>query len=212
MNKNDIDEIWEAAGGKKGFIRWMKSSAKNLAQAYSGRSVLHGDGGGVQHAARDPEATKAEFMSLVTQTLQGIVAARQRERDGYGKPAPAVMTCILDDGSIGVIRGDVTNAGAANTDVTNRPGVSEHDIPHTRRTIQEVPAGVAQLHSPVKAEANFRLPDDGKAKPVKPATSRNEPTIPGLNAGALLDVNGPSQPDFGRNFSQNIASRYWSGS
>jgi hypothetical protein len=195
MNRNDINSIFEALGGRAGFIRWSKKSARNLAQAYSmlGRSVLHGDGGDVAPREPDP-AAREKFLATAMLTIEGIFAARERAKEGYSTAAPPVTTCIDEHGVSHVVGGDVTT-----------PRAAHGGIPHTAtplRTIQEVPARVAQLQSAGSAAAVVRKP------------ARVE-SIPGLNAGALLDVSGPSSANgdlFGRNFSQLPASRYGSSS
>ena len=186
MNRNDIADIFEALGGKSGFIRWSKKSAKNLTQAYSmlGRSVLQD--GVADHVDDDPAIAEAKFRSLVTQTLDGIARNRERGVDALGHPIPGV-----------------SDAGAAH--VANRLGVPEHGNSNTAaHSIEETPARVPQLGSSAK-------PRPDVAQHV--AAVVRKPAQPSSNIVGLYNPNGDGvnfadDDPYGRNFSQNSASRY----
>src|ERR1700723_320675 len=112
MNRNELNEIFKALGGRAGFIRWSKKSAKNLAAAYQmlGREVLHkGVDDTTPHVA---PLTREEFTAKVAPSIFGIIAARDRSNDVQKSD-----------------RSDFSDAGAAN-EKSGRPDICD-DKSHT---------------------------------------------------------------------------------
>jgi hypothetical protein len=116
MNRNDINEIFNAVDGKKKLIAWAKKSSANYAQLLSmlGRSVLQD---GVSDAQHVSPVDDAAMRHTIEAALAGIITARKRgdfnltTRTFEGGPSVDVNTGVSD----------------ADTHVANRPGI-DHGI------------------------------------------------------------------------------------
>jgi hypothetical protein len=209
MNRNDLSDIFEQLGGRAGFIRWSKKSAKNLAQAYSmlGRSVLHGDGDNVApHAPPDPQ----EYLGRIEAALNGVIVARKRgDWDNATRTFVGGSGGVMDAGAAHESKPTPDSVPNANTQLTaysgditdtrhvaNQPGIMSEEVAAPQRERESKPDDATR-----STDTNVSVGKHVAA--AKKPTHRGEKIV-GLCACDALNGQS-SQPDYGVNWSQTRA-------
>jgi hypothetical protein len=163
MNRNDLQKHFDNLGGLKEWARLAKKDVRTRLDFFSKVFPKLQGADVVQHREPDPQAGE-KFQAAFLQTVNGILAARKR-----GDLNTTTYKSGHQESGVTIV------VGAANTDVTNRPGVSEHGNPNTTpHGITNTTAPQALLHS----KPDVVIPKPVVAAPLTPEEAKRRAMAP----------------------------------